>query len=141
MLTYTVEKDEKTIGIFDNALDLLLFCYLHQGEFGFDDRGEDLYTKFRGGEPLENLNRYLKTVSIKQWDTGKDIYTSDAERNGKAVRDIAEKLPDISWTATMNDDKVYNVVAPLKPLAVEKAHTEHIFDTNTYSSVKKIAKL
>ena len=57
MLIYTVEKNDKTIGIFESSIDLLLFLYLHQGEFGFHDRGADLYTNLRGGESSSTLSR------------------------------------------------------------------------------------
>ena len=141
MLIYTVEKNDKTIGIFESSIDLLLFLYLHQGEFGFDDRGEDLYTNLRGGESSSTLNRYLTNVNVKTWNSGRDSYDLDPEKRNKDVRTIAEKLPDQTWNVTMTDDTKYVVTAPLMPLAVEKAHTEHIFDTNAYSGVKDIQKI
>ena len=139
MLIYTVEKQDKTIGVFENLIDLLLFLYLHQGEFEFDDRGEDLYTMLRSGEPYEKLNLYVRNANIKKWDSGHDDY-AEGEDSGKTVRVIASKLPDISWNVTMNDDTHFNVIAPLMPLAVEKAHTEHILEHDAYSGVREIEK-
>lgn len=141
MLIYTVEKQGKTIGIFEAAIDLLIFLYMHKEDFGFDDRGEDLYTSLRSGDPLTRLNRYLQGVKIKQWNSGYDEYIQDEGKHGKHVRDIAETLPKASWEAKMTDGTRYTVVAPILPLAVEKAHTEHIFDTSAYSGVEEIKKL
>lgn len=141
MLIYTVEKQGKTIGIFEAAIDLLIFLYMHKEDFGFDDRGEDLYTSLRSGDPLTRLNRYLQNVKIKKWDSGYDTYIQDEDKHGKHVRDIAGMLPKASWEAKMTDGTRYTVVAPLKPLAVESAHTEHIFDTSTYAGVEEIKKL
>lgn len=141
MLVYTVEKENRTIGVFDAAIDLLLFAYEHKDEFGFDDRGEDLYTMIRSGESITKLNRYMQDVEVKQWNGGYDTYVQDEDKNGKHVRDIADMLPDASWDVKMTDGTSYNIVAPIRPLAVEKAHTEHILDTGVYCGVEKIKKL
>ena len=44
MQVYTVEKENKTIGVFMSTKELLTFLYLHEDEFGFHDDGENLVT-------------------------------------------------------------------------------------------------
>ena len=142
MKIYAVEKSEQTIGVFNSALDLLTFLYLHADDFSFNDNNEDIYDKISVGREASIINSYLLgDTQVGEWTTGRDTYTSAAEENGQDVTIISENRPQQSWLITMEDNTKFTISAPYMPLAVNRAQSEHIIKHGVYSHVKSISNL
>lgn len=142
MQVYTVEKENKTIGIFMSAKELLTFLYLHADEFGFYDNGENLLDALVGTNVSEKLNERLsQRFRVKEWASDTDTYTKDEGEYGKDVDIIAADRPKKSWNVTMQDNTKMTVVAAFMPTAVMKARSDYILDNGSYSAVKEIKEI
>ena len=142
MHVYTVEKENKTIGVFMSTKELLTFLYLHEDEFGFHDDGENLVTSLAGADAIGKLNdRLSQKFRIKGWTSGTDTYTKDEGEYGKDVDIIAADRPKKSWNVTMQDNTKMTVVAAFMPTAVAQAQADYILDNGSYSAVKEIKEI
>lgn len=138
MTIYNVEKDNRIIGTFLSIMEVVLFLELHKDDFGYDDKGRDFVTEFRNGMEIIDLNLYLKNAYVTSTETGIDYYTDDLDEMGRNVRDIAKSRPEKAWTVTMDDNTKRTISAPFKALAVEKAQTLHILETDMFQGVAVI---